>query len=666
MDYAGIKHRDNPASYNYAGIIRLRPAAAGLRRDKGGEMKISCSIFMVVLCVANLFPNDILQPAQKSKDFKYQGYIKSKISTLIREKDPPPNYSFIFNGNGEPTTFLIDSYYDYMPYGYHGHSIRLQPEISFPHGYPAEGIYIVYYCSETQNIFTNRRGFYSYINPDGTLLISSVIANYTVEGAGLPTVDIDPVTADPLFTWYAAIEADESYDCIMTYDIFHLAGITGYWKAPFIVIDNPEVGEMLTGHYDDEFIFPIVWIGDSPVDEHRRAHIYASNITSNSVGNHNYNTLHAFADFNADSLLYELEFDWTYRTFPYMDHLHYDDIDRVTKDMVVNDNGQIAFFGSYGDTLFCLYSDDWGENFTWFKQEWLYPVENPLWEDGVTYQFYDNDEITPSVLFFTLSYDGTHYNGVFSEDNSKILWMTGINLNTDENIESECYMPALFWPDIETGTFSFYDMDIQGADPADDQPAIPWDLDEDGEVDEFYDDGSVYIPLSMCSWFYNSDQGYQDAFYHENNFKMTAYNNWIVAAWHDCKKLYHAYFEEEGYEGWYQQPEIAISISDDCGETWSEIRYINANPNDAVIDEENHYEGNYAPEFEDMLPVNITLGEKLEILSNEPGNYHAKLHFAFFDDNDYGSAAGPCEDAGQLNGGRYRVPGAMAGSMELF
>ncbi|MCK4695882.1 MAG: hypothetical protein KAT74_08975, partial [Candidatus Cloacimonetes bacterium] len=368
--------------------------------------------------------------------------------------------------------------------------------------------------------------------------------------------------------------------------------------------------------------------------------------TSNPGGGWGYNSLYGYADFSADSLLFESEFDWTYRTFLFMDHLNYEDIDRVNKDMIVNDNGQVAFFGSFGDSLFCLYSDDWGENFTLFKQEWLY------------YLYY-YEQVGPWNAhvfegYLTLSNDGTHYNGVFSEDNSKILWMTGTNMNSLENIEQGYYIPAFFYPkifsfDIETGIFDFYDMDIQGVDPADDQPMIPIDLNEDGEVDDW-----DYIPLSMCSWFYNSDQGYQDAFYHENNFKMSANNNWIVAAWHDCKKLRHAYFEEEGFEGWYQQPEIAISISDDCGETWSEIRYINANPNDAVIDLVNHYDGNYAPEFEDMLPVNITLGEKLEILSNEPGNYHAQLHFAFFDDNDYGSAAGPCGNSGQLNGGKLR------------
>jgi hypothetical protein len=37
----------------------------------------------------------------------------------------------------------------------------------------------------------------------------------------------------------------------MTYDNFHLTGSTGYWKSPFIVIDNPEVSELFTGYADD-------------------------------------------------------------------------------------------------------------------------------------------------------------------------------------------------------------------------------------------------------------------------------------------------------------------------------------------------------------------------------------------------------------------------------
>jgi len=118
--------------------------------------------------------------------------------------------------------------------------------------------------------------------------------------------------------------------------------------------------------------------------------------------------------------------------------------------------------------------------------------------------------------------------------------------------------------------------------------------------------------------------------------------------------LQAAYYEEEGYDGWVKQPEIAISISADAGATWSDIKYINANPNDNVIDPANHFDGNYAPEFEGMLPVNISLGDELEILSNEPGNYHVKLNFVFMDDGDYGSAAGQTTNAGTLTNSALR------------
>ena len=178
--------------------------------------------------------------------------------------------------------------------------------------------------------------------------------------------------------------------------------------------------------------------------------------------------------------------------------------------------------------------------------------------------------------------------------------------------------------------------------------AIGFDLDEDGEVDEYYSDGEPVVVMSCPSWFYNSDGGWQDAYFHESNSKIVANGNWLVAVWHDGAKLQNAYYEVEGYEGWFKEPEIAIIISDDSGATWSDIRYINSNPLDAVIDPTGHFEGNYAPEFEDMLPVNVSLGDNLEILSNEPGNYHAKLNFVFMDDDDYGGAAGQSGNSGTL------------------
>lgn len=627
-------------------------------KKREAEMIRFISILLVAVMIGQVIAAEIQNPVQIPLDLTFKSFYSNFTQPELREQDPPPAYAFIPNGAGQSTTYLIDSYFDYMPFSYNGYNVRLQPEVSMPYGYSAGGMYISYHCSETSSTGSDRRAFNSYLNPDGTLLSSGATNQYQVIREGYTSMDIDPYTGNPLFTWHSVLETDGSWDCSMTYDNFHLTGSTGYWKQPWIVMDNPEVSQGLTGYDNDEFNWPVLMIGDSPLEDHRRVHMYGNNDASNFAGNGNYNSLYCYADFSADSLLLESEFAWTYKTFPYMDHLHYDDIDRVNKDMIVKDN-KVAFFGSFGDTLFVMYSDDCGENFNWFKQEWLFPIENPLQQDGVTYEFYDNDNVTPSEMFICLSNDGTHYNGTFCDNDTKLIWMTGVNINSAENRENDQYWAAYFYPkmfrfDFLTGTFDFYDIDIQGLDPTDDQPCIPWDLDEDDQVDEYYTDGSVYIPLSMPSWFFNTDQGYQDAFFHESNFKIVANNNWLVAAWHDSKKLRQAYFGVDGYDGWLMQPEMVFIISDDGGDTWSDPLYMNANPNDAIVDPDNHYDGNYTPELADMLPVNICLGSKLEVLSNAPGDYHAKLHFAFFDDNDYGSAAGQTSGAGQLNGGKIR------------
>ncbi|MBC8416061.1 MAG: T9SS type A sorting domain-containing protein [Candidatus Cloacimonetes bacterium] len=607
-------------------------------------MKRIFIVLFIINITIYIFANDLMKPALTARDMKYtNNLIRGNRIINSREQDPPPEYSFILNGNDEPTTYLMFSYYDYMPYSYNGHNVRIQPEISMPYGYPAGGTFITYMCSETSALMTDRRAFYSYLNPDGTLYYSVAINLYSIEREGFTSCAIDPYTADPFAIWHAITEPDESYDCSMTYELYHAAG--GNWIEPFIVIDNPEMSQPLTGATDDEFIWPQVHIGPSPLAGHRRVHAYANNYTANSGGGHNYNSIYVYADFNADSLLYSSTLDWTVKSLSYFDDMHYNDIARVNKDLIVSEtDGKVVFFGSAGDSLFALYSEDYGETFTKYTQQLKQPMDNPT--NNITGDhLWENDDGSPAEMYIVPSNDLSHYNGVFTDSYTKVQWMSGVNYNSQENIVQSQYWPAYIYPkifsfDIDTGEFCFYELDVQDTDPADDHLAVGFDLDDDGIVDEYDDEGWPIVVRSCPSWFFNTDGGWQDAYFHESNCKMTSNGNWVVCAWHDGAKLQNAYFGEPGYEGWVEQPEIAIVISDDNGETWSDIRYINANPNDAVIDTTNHYDGNFALELDGMLPVNITLGDKLEIISNEPGNYHAKLHFAFYDDISYGSEAG--------------------------
>lgn len=621
-------------------------------------MKKMLILLGLSLLVCSLVAEDFAQPAQVAKESSMKGMRwGSRISS--RDQDPAPEYSFIPNGDGENTTYLTSSYYDYMPFSYNGHNLRHQPETSMPYGYAADGWYVTYMRSETQNVGTDRRAYYSYINADGTLGESNAV-NSDIYREGFTTCAIDPVTGDPFTMWHAVVEADGTYDSHMSYALFHATGSAGAWRSPFILFDNPEMSEPLTGATNDEFIWPQLWVGPSPEAGHRRVHAYGNNYTSNTGGGANYNSIYLYADFDDLDLLSTSDLDWTVNSIPYFDDMHYNNIERVNKDLIVSEtDGKVVWYGSVGDSLMAMVSEDYGETFTKYVEDVKTPLVNPLYEDGVTYYWYNDDEVTPADMYQVPTNDLSHYNGAFTDDNTKVTWMSGMNYNSQQNMDGGTYWPAYLYPkifefDLLTGDFTFYDLDIQGLDPADEVLAVAFDLDEDGVVDEFDDDGVPVLPLSCPSWFFNSDGGWQDAYFHESNCKMVANGNWVVLAWYDGAKVQAAYYGEEGYDGWFKQPELCIAISDDNGETWSDTRYINANPNDAVIDPANHYEGNYAPEFEDMLPVNISLGDDLEILSNEPGNYHAKLNFVFMDDEDYGSAVGPAAGAGDLTNSALR------------
>ncbi len=513
--------------------------------------RIVIAVFALMFNVF-IFANDFMQPAQTAIDDQHQ-VTRAGNRTGHREQDPPPEYSFILNGNGDPTTFLIHSYFDYMPFSLNGYNVRLQPEISMPYGYEAGGIYITYMRSETPNVGYDRFAYYSYLNEEGISFCSESINLNPTAREGYTSCAIDPYTGDPFAVWHAITEPDGSYDTHMSYFLFH-AGAQ-HWRQPFIVIDNPEMSLPFTGHSDDEYIWPQVHIGSSPFDGHRRVHVYGNNFANNSAGNANYNSLYLFADFDDTDLLSTSDLDWTIKSFPYFDDLHYNDIARINKDMIVSEtDGKVIFFGNVADSLFALYSEDYGETFTKYTHQLLQQLPNLINIHTGQPMFGDED------WFALPTNDLTHYNGIFTDENTKIQWMSGVNYNSQENINNGFYMayyiyPKIFTFDTETGEFSFYDLDIQDTDPGDDHLAVAYDLNNDGE-------------------------------------------------------------------------------------TWSDIRYINANPNDAIIDTTYHYDGNYAPEFEGMLPVNVTLGDKLEIISNEPGNYHAKLHFAFYDDILYGSQAG--------------------------
>jgi hypothetical protein len=463
-----------------------------------------------------------------------------------------PNYEFIV----EPTELMF-TYWDYMPGSYNSIPIRIQPEISFPNGCPAGGIYIVFQALEPT--IANRKVYYSYLDSEGNLISTDLISTNDI-WQGYPGMDIDPISCDPIASWHAVVEPDNSYDCFLSADVFHIAGFSGNWTDEFIVIDNPEVGLPLTGFNDDEFIWPAVRIsGSSPLGgDYRRVYVSGNNYTSGhgASGNPSENVILGYADFLSSDLIDLSALDWSYQTVEQMDAWNAENpYRRPFKGCAVRDNmvvyaGYVIDDDNLVNDVFVLVNENYGEG---------------------PFEYYSQELMNSNITNFS-----KNMNVIFRDGNSKISFV-GVRYS-DTN--PELFHPRLLSFDLDTHEFSF--LDLYGA-------SLPF---------IHYEDYSFY-----------------------NNFKIVETSNWLVAVWQDCLKAKLGFQGVPGYEEWWDVPEIAICISADNGETWSEVIFLNS------IE---------TPELEEQIPCYIYPGDIIEVLSNVPGNYRGKVHLFYLDDFIYG------------------------------
>jgi len=587
-------------------------------------MKKVATLMTLALLFTVLLANDLQVPARTP--------INQNLSHRVVEQNNREVYEVDFLV--APQQIAL-SYYDYMPGSYNDTPLHFQPETAGPYGYPAGGLYLPFMTQETASSL--RRIYYSYIDASGNISTAAAISPNAIR-EGYPGSCVDYVTGNPFVAWHNVIEADESYDCSMSYDMFNVVGGPGLWKQPFLCIDNPEDSEPYTLHDNDEFIWPQVWIGPSPITDMRRVYVYGNNYTSNLAGYSNYNSLLGYTDVQYDEVNFDMSLtEWTYQSFSEFDDWHYNDVGRAIKDMVVSDDGQVAFIGHRDDQYFLYHSADYGESWDFYQVPAHWDVFNPQNTDG-SYVF-ENTDGSPGELYIEPNSDGGHFNVVFTEDNTKIVYMTAFGLNTVETASNNQYYPAHFHPkivyfDTVTEEFKFVDLQITGVDPYDDQPMIPYDLNEDGIVDGWDENGNVEFVTCLPSHFFNGD--YQDACFHESLFKLVTNNEmgWVAAFFMDGRYLEEAYWETPGFEDWAETPQFAISVSSDHGVHWSEPAYMNAKTDDE----------NYHPELDGMQPCYCYPADQIIVEDDT----HGSIPIIFFDDNSYGSWI---QNEGQNNGG---------------
>ncbi len=578
--------------------------------------------FIVLIFTISLMADDFMKPLLR------EGIEADSSPNRVYENTQRiiPDYNFITD-----PSFIISSFYDYMPGSYNSLPIQVQPD--------GDGLYVVFHGRETAA--STRRVYYAYIDGEGTITNVATISTDDIH-EGYAGIGIDPVTSDPMVSWHNVQTGAIAHLDVFTYDLYHL-GSAGLWKAPFTIIDE----NIPTPYADDDFIWPYVFVGPSPNPDMRRVYVVANNYISHQPsGNPSENVLIGYADFNENDLNMQSELSWTFNTIPILDGWNSGDPEETRPNQAFNvsQDGKVVYMGyssapegsTIGDRLYVFYNDNYGEgDYEYISVPVDYDIENPLNQDG-TPRFVDPDTGEPMELYME-PYLCNHMNTIFADNDSKIMFLGNMNI---------MIRPASWWPDrmmmylklytydIATQTFSFQDfVDLPGVNPHDDTPVLPWDIDEDGIVDEFDDEGYVTWISGHPIYFNVSDD-----MFHENNTKLTKNeeNGWMAAMWQDGLKCRFALDGDPLYAGWEEKAEIKIALSADNGVNWSEPITMNAKTDD----------DNYVPQLDGMMPCYIYPANKIIDL----GDGHGKLDIFFYDDFSFGSFSSPNAHGQNLGG----------------
>ncbi len=561
-------------------------------------------VVLVLLVLAGSLLADFMQPAREKIPLTIENQSETK---LVSESSRDfLDWEFVV----DPVA-LLTNYYDYMPGSYNSTPVRIQPDA-------LGGIYITFHARETAD--ATRRVYYAYIDADGSVTVANIGTADLHEGYS--GVDIDPVTGDPFCAWHVNIDGSGDLETVCTYDTYHVLSNPGLWLTPFVVMDDTTPQPYGPTDY---FIWPYVHIGPSPDPDKRRVYVQANNGDDTPTGAPSENILLAYADFDQTDLENGSTLDWSYNTIPLLDewHIGVPEWIRPMQSFDVSQvDGKVALYGyNTNDEIHVFLNDNYGEgDFEYISTNYQFDVWNPQNQDN-SYVF-DDENGDPYTLFWGFVHSG-HMNSIFTEGSNK--------LNFCGNFALQCYegfyfpfelFPKAFQYDLDTETFSFHDLDITGLNPDDDIPMVPWDIDEDGVVDEFNANGDVLMYNGWPIWFWSTDPAF-----HENNHKMCSNESGsrLINVWQDgLKSKYYNDLGDEDYIEWAEIAEIYIAVSNDGGATWSAPIIMNA----LVGDE------NYVTELDGMMPAYVYCGDKIEDL----GGGWGEVHFFFLDDESYGSS----------------------------
>ena len=598
-------------------------------------MKKVLTIILIAVFAMSLFA-DIQQQSIREKLKAVQiDQIQKRISRSIN--NDPPEW-VMENAPVDLTT----NYYDYSPGSYNKSPIKVQPNQG--------GVYMIYHGRDLAA--STRRIWASYVDASGNVTETGTNCSTFDLHEGYPGMDIDPTTGDPFAAWHVNFDDDVQYEDALSYDQYHIIYGPTLWATATPVFDNSEPENYPLPHPDtDDFLWPQVEVTPSPVDGMSRIWVLVNNSGSNgsSPGS---NVVFGYTDANVAAITDIANLTWTWATIPELDAMDVDgdDWNRAFISLIASSDGsKIAIvghtLGKTGDSESpCVFlNENYGEgDFTYYHTdyegeygEFRFITEDPL-------DYFGSDS-----LFVSYSQAG-HFSANFvGAADEKIVFVTNMGLQTMQ----DSWYPSLLGVkstsfDLNTHEFGLKDItpiryEDDGTkllpDNTNNTPNLWWDIDEDGVIDETYtgDDG-VEKP-SMISEYPIYNPNTDNAFhYNTNKIAINKEYNLIAAVWSDGTMAKYAadYPDDPDYASWATAPEIAIAVSNDNGDTWSEPLKLNGNPTDVS---EEDYVGGYVEALDGMIPSFVYPSETVEDIEEIEGELWGTVHFLFLDDNTYGS-----------------------------
>ncbi|MDZ4182488.1 MAG: hypothetical protein U1B83_06405, partial [Candidatus Cloacimonadaceae bacterium] len=208
----------------------------------------------------------------------------------------------------DPVQVMV-SWYDYMIGGYH--DLPMQ-EIPYQFG---GGRIMTYHARMTMTSL--RKVYFTYINDAGQMQTVVDPWQDVSRQMGHSSMAMDRTLGKPFYAWHQASDDDTQLEVVTFYENSP-SGYPGIYSPVQNVFDPPVSPP---GHENDEFIWPSVRVGQSPIAGMRRIYILGRN--HSSVNNHPCsNILLARADYN-DAMLNNMQpLTWSYSTIPELDDWH--------------------------------------------------------------------------------------------------------------------------------------------------------------------------------------------------------------------------------------------------------------------------------------------------------------------------------------------------------